>query len=299
MKSSNERVSDLERLSDRVYSALDETTKGEVRSRTILRLGVNLLADELQRGSSLTKSGTKLLALNQEQLLRGGLSIESAVYNEFPRYQAFASHFPSPSPFRYGGLDSLANRYGDVVRATLDNQGNRETDARHAVHLMSVAVPYAAQYYPELNLGLVGSYALIHDFPEAYTGDTPTFGMSHEEYASKIAREESAIDQLRQDLSRHPELFNLINAYEHQTQSEAQFIKRFDKEDPYFTHQKNRGKQLVAFYGIQSAKAFLKSTIPTTERIAAYPGSFPLLTEDRAEFISRIARNSDWPDTQN
>lgn len=294
---SAERVSSLERLSDRIYEAIDETTKGETRARKMLRLGVNLVGDELANGNELEPTGELLISFMKEQLIRGGLSSDDPVYNTFPRYQHYAKALPRPPIFSTHGLDRIANQYGDVPRATLDNKGERETNARHAIHLMALAVPYALQYYPRLlRPGVIAIDSLNHDFPEAIIGDTPTFGMSHEEYQRKLEREEGALEELGNAFGdEFSGLFGAVQDYEAQNRPEAQFVRQLDKEEPFFTHRINRGQQLISYYGILSAEQFLESTVPTSERIAAYPRTFPLLLEDRAEFIRRLAADVDWP----
>ena len=54
---SSERVDSLERLSDRVYDAIDPRVHGEPRYRRMVRLGVNLLGEELREGNTLESAG--------------------------------------------------------------------------------------------------------------------------------------------------------------------------------------------------------------------------------------------------
>ena len=294
---SSERVDSLERLSNRVYDAIDPQVHGEPRYRRMVRLGVNLLGEELREGNTLESAGELLLAMSVDQLERGGLTVADGAYNDFPAYRDYIHSLPNAPTIRSRELDTIASQYADVKRATLDTSGERETDGRHAIHLMSLAVPYALQYYPELRPGIIAADTLIHDFIEVITQDTPTFGMSHTAYAQKVKDEHGALNKLRHLIGDGSvQLFNAVQNYEEQRRPEDHFIRRFDKEDPFFTHQINRGRQLISFYGIRSAKQFLEKTVPTTERIAQYPGSFPLLHEDRMEFIRRIAEYSDWPE---
>ena len=198
--------------------------------------------------------------------------------------------------FRTTALDDFSNQYADVRRATLDRDGAFETDARHAIHLMAMAVSYALQYYPTLRPGVIAADSALHDSAEVITGDTPTFGMSHEAYLQKIAKEKDAMPRLEGRLGpRHTRVFQTILSYENQDHPEAGFTKTADKEDAYYTHRSNNGFQLIDRYGIRSAEEFLASTVPTTERITAYPYAFALLHEDRQEFIRRLAESTDWP----
>jgi len=291
-----ERVNSLERLSTRVHDAADQTTGGEPRYRRMVRLGVNLLDDELNQGNTLEAAGEQLISLMIDHFERGGLSLNDPAYDAFPEFRDYAQSLPPAPFFKTSGLNSLANQYADVRRATLDRSGNFETDGRHAIHLMALAVPYSLQYYPELRPGIIAADSLLHDFPEVITGDTSTFGMSHADYAIKVAREQGGMPRLKQEFgSEHARLFQAIHSYEEQDHPEASYTKAFDKEDAYFTHLTNKGFQFVERYKLQSAEEFIESTVPTTERIKTYKQTFPLLQEDRAEFIRRLAECTDWP----
>lgn len=295
LKPSSERVFDLEKLSGRVYPAIDESVGGEPRYRAMLRLGINQTGEALRRGADTETAGVLLLSSMQEQLSRGG--VDASAYSEYPEYQKFLQSLPKPPTRKFINLNNIANRYADVPRKTLDKAGEFETDARHAIHLMSLAVPFAMRYYPELRPGHIAIDCLVHDFPEAIVGDTATFGMPDEDYAVKIAEEVDGLPRLESAIGDdYAALFHAVVTYEQQTEPESQYVRRFDKEDPYFTHIYNRGQQLTGYYGIRSAAEFIDKTHVTTARIAKYAGSFPLLAEDRAEFIRLTALRSDWPE---
>lgn len=294
--SPGERVDHLQALGERLYDATDPTVKGEPRHRAMLRLGVNLIDEELNNGNSLGDSGLLLLALFKDQLERGGLSTEDAAYRNFPEYRDFARTLPKPSAFKSTGVDELANKYADVTRATIDREGNPETNSRHAVHLLGLAVPYAMRYYPRLHPGLIAVNALNHDFTEIIKGDKGTFGMPHHEYEKKVRDEIEALPTIAKMFGpHHARLFQVINDYEQQRTPEQQFTRQIDKIDPYFTHLHNRAIQLIRHHPIQTVDDFYRLTEVTTERIAQYPGNFDLLVEDRAVTIDRLAEIGDWP----
>lgn len=255
-----ERVDELIRQSDRVYDTIDPFSDGEARYRRMLRTGINATALALRQGSTLSETGEQLLTL------------------------------PAILPRKPGSLDYLADRYADVPRATLDRTGNPETDARHAIHLMKLAVPYAQEFYPHLDGRKVGVYALIHDLIEAYAGDVPSLGMSKEQEAKKHHDETQAVMTLRKEYGdMWPEFVELIEAYENLTESEARFTKTFDKLDPGFTHFYSRGKQIKAHYGYSKTE-FLEAIDGATKRMAHYAGDFPQLMQDREELTRRVAR---------
>jgi 5'-deoxynucleotidase YfbR-like HD superfamily hydrolase len=255
-----ERVTSLIRHSDRVYDTIDQSYDNEVRYRRILRIGVNTVALSLRSGAPLSETGAKLRAL------------------------------PNDLPPQTGPLDTLANLYADIERATLDRDGKHETDARHAVHLMRLAVPYAGEFYPKLDANKIAAYALIHDIVEAYADDTPSLGITPEQKKQKDLNEALAIKQLYNDYHETwPELIELIEAYEALTESEARFVKTFDKLDPSFTHFYNKGHQLTTRYGYKHPDEFLDAIHQTTRRMSDYSSEFPLLMQDREGLIRRVA----------
>lgn len=296
MNTSRERLDSLEHLSARVYEAIDQPVQGEPRYRKMLRLALNLLDDELNNGNSLADSGLLLLASMQEQLSRGGLSPNDSVYNSFSQYRDFSRTLPSPPVMRTTELDEIANRYADVKRGTLDLNGEAETDGRHAIHLMALAVPYALEYYPRLNPGVIAADSALHDAPELITGDVNTLGLSPEGRRKKNLADKAAMPKLQALLGpQHSAIFHAIQGCENQEKPEDGFNKTFDKLDPYFCHLNDGGLQLINLHGIHTEEAFYAKTALTTESIASYPYQFQLLNEDRAESVRRLAERTVWP----
>ncbi len=255
-----ERVDELIRQSDHTYDTIDLTFDNEIRYRRMLRAGINMTAIALRQGYTTSEVGAQLLVI------------------------------PDTLSRISGPLDTLSNRYADVPRATLDRQGNLETDARHAVHLMKLSAPYAQEFYPQLSTQKIAVYSLIHDLIEAYAGDVPSLGMSKEQEAQKHHAEMQAVVTLRKEYGdTWPEFVELIGSYENLTEIEAQFTKTFDKLDPGFTHFYSQGKQIKALYGY-SEEEFLKAVDATTQRMAGYSAEFPQLMQDREELTRRVAR---------
>ncbi len=262
MNTSTERVDELMRRSDAIYDTIDTSFDGEVRYRRMLRTGINMAAISLRLGNTIDTTGEQLLYMSS------GLP-------------------PTIGPH---DLESLAYAYGDVTRATVDRSGNRETDARHAIHLMKLAAPYAREVYPKLNENKVATYALIHDILEAYTGDIASLGMSEAQKDEKEHNEALALVTFKQDYGdAWPELVELVESYEALTNSEACFTKAFDKLDPGFTHFSSKGTQLKSYYGYTQADDFLTAIDEGTERMKPYSGEFPYVLRDREELTRRIA----------
>ena len=259
LNTSAERVDRLIQISDNIYDTIDPKFEVEARHRRMLRVGVNTLAISLRNGESLNQAGSRLVQL------------------------------PSILDNKTQPLDILANTYADIERATVDRSGAPETDSRHAIHLMKIALPYAQEFYPSLGRGKVAAYALLHDIIEAYAGDVPSLGMSKDQENQKHHDEARALITLRQEYGdTWPELISVIEDYEALKDIEARYTKTIDKIDPSFGHFENQGLALKNNLGL-TKQTFLTAINETTQRIAVYSGEFPQLMHDREELIRRVA----------
>lgn len=105
--------------------------------------------------------------------------------------------------------------------------GRRESDVEHSFHLGLSAIEISKAYYPELDVGLVAQFSLVHDFPERYTGDVPTFNISDADRQAKEDAEQIATERLVEELP--PYLAELLERYEKQEEPEARFVRFIDK----------------------------------------------------------------------
>jgi putative hydrolase of HD superfamily len=124
-------------------------------------------------------------------------------------------------------LGKLTVRFAEIERQPRYPDGNRENDAEHSFHLTLSAVELAADYYPELDLGLVAQYSIVHDLPESYSGDVWTYGISDEDRDKKESAEKTATKRLLKELPPHTA--QLLKRYEKQTEPEAKFVRFVDK----------------------------------------------------------------------
>lgn len=127
-------------------------------------------------------------------------------------------------------LGELTVRFAKVERAPRYPSGNRENDLEHSYHLAISAVELAADYYPELDAGLVAQFSLVHDLPESYSGDVWTFQITEEDRIKKEAAEKQATQQLLRELPPHTA--QLLKRYEQQVEPEARFVRFVDKLTP-------------------------------------------------------------------
>lgn len=141
-------------------------------------------------------------------------------------------------------LAALCLRFGRTMRATYHEDGKRaESDTDHTVMLGIMACAFAKEFRPDLDRGKIAEYALIHDLPEAYAGDTPTFGiMTAEAIAEKEERENAAIARIRSEFDgSYPWIGETMEAYERLDSPEARFVKTLDKAMAKLVHILNDG----------------------------------------------------------
>jgi 5'-deoxynucleotidase YfbR-like HD superfamily hydrolase len=129
-------------------------------------------------------------------------------------------------------LGSLALAFGGIARNSCfhADQLTPESDTDHTVMLGWTACAFAARYYPHLDRGLVAQFALIHDMPEVYAGDTPTLRISDQERLRKQVREHAAAEALNDQFrGTLPWVGNLLGEYERQEMPEARYVRGLDK----------------------------------------------------------------------
>ena len=112
-------------------------------------------------------------------------------------------------------------------RAPRYPDGHRENDAEHSFHLSLSAVELAADFYPELDVGLVAQFSTVHDLPEVYAGDVRTFKITDEQRQQKKLAEAAAMKRLVKELP--PYTVQLLKRYEKQVEPEARFVRFVDK----------------------------------------------------------------------
>jgi len=127
-------------------------------------------------------------------------------------------------------LGKLTVRFASVSRAPRYPNGNRESDVEHSFHLALSAAELATDYYPDLNIGLVTQFSLVHDLSESYIGDTWTFDIGEDERAIKELAEKQSTDKLIKELPPHTS--QLLERYEKQIEPEARFVRFVDKLMP-------------------------------------------------------------------
>lgn len=290
-----EQARHLIRLSDAIYPALSAENEGEMRARRSLRLGIQAVAMAKGEGAAYqTAAGTAWMGILHQELTSGGIHLST--YAAWPRYeQVMRGIVSAPTPTAYHRpLDVLAKRYADVQRATIAADGSYETNATHVTHLSALALPYAAEHHPDLHLPSIALYALLHDLPEAYAGDTPSLGMSAEARKIKEMKEFAALHRIKDEFSNEfPEFVRSCEAYELLADDEAKFVKTFDKLDPSFTHISNGCLAIRRDMKIDSPET-LRTLNQQTEDSMTYSRKFPQLISIRRELAEKAIALAPW-----
>lgn len=150
------------------------------------------------------------------------------------------------SPHAQGLVDvgKLVYTFAKVKRATyLDDAKTLESDTDHTVMLSVCACAYAGKLYPELDLGKVAQFAIIHDLVEAYAGDTDSFGISSQGRNAKEEREHQSLLRIHKEFDvTFPWIGNTIDEYEKLSSKEARFVKTIDKAMHKISHILNGGQ---------------------------------------------------------
>jgi putative hydrolase of HD superfamily len=150
-----------------------------------------------------------------------------------------------------------------------------------------VACAFAARHFPDLDLGRVAQYALVHDLVEVYAGDTPTLRISAAQRLGKHEREMAALERIERELGDQlPWVAETIRSYEDRQDREARFVKALDKLLPAVTNIVNDGAELRrqgmgrdelgAWVAVQGVA------------LLGYASDFPALLELRAELMRQV-----------
>jgi putative hydrolase of HD superfamily len=186
-------------------------------------------------------------------------------------------------------LGRLALAFGRIERTACWHPDGlkREDDADHTVMLGWIAPALAQRLYPgELDATLVAQFALIHDMPEVYAGDTSTLRIDSGGREAKAERERKAAWRIWCEfIDVLPWIPRTLADYEQQVMPEARFVRAVDKILPKIVHLLDGAKGLIE-EGMTPAELRDVFDRQATD-MAAYAGEFTGLLNLRAELVDR------------
>ncbi len=189
----------------------------------------------------------------------------------------------------------MVSKFANTKRATF-RRGRPENDGEHTLHLQFIAVVYASRYYPELDIGRVLLYALVHDFVEVYAGDVNSLKASPDDIVRQGLMEAEAIEKLAREFSGEwPFFIETIRQYELLETPEARFVKCFDKCDALIVHYHDKAGVALLKMGVVCSKDFERLHQAVGERLKRYEGEFPDVIAIREELVKRVAETTYSP----
>jgi len=162
-----------------------------------------------------------------------------------------------------------------------------ENDLEHS-YLLAMAVWYAIDTFElPLNKDKAIRYALAHDVPEVYAGDTYIFSKDEKALSSKKERELEARVKLRETFPTASSMHDAIEVYENQGDDEAVFVRALDKVMPliaiYLQDGRTWKEAEVSYTQILENKR--KSTALSPEVLALAENIMALVDKDRKRYF--------------
>lgn len=140
-------------------------------------------------------------------------------------------------------LATVAIEFASVERMPRYVPEKRENDAEHSFMLSLIASDLAAEFFPDLDPGLVARLGNVHDLPEIKTGDVATFAITEEAMQAKLANESLALEDVCALLPATTA--ELLRIYEEQRLPEARFVRFIDKLLPVLVDIIGPGSQVM------------------------------------------------------
>jgi putative hydrolase of HD superfamily len=170
------------------------------------------------------------------------------------------------------------------------NEERYENDLEHS-YLLAMAAWYVIDTYElPLNRDKVIRYALAHDMPEVYAGDTYVFSKDATLMEGKKERERQARAKLQEVFPTVPAMHEAMENYETCADPEAVFVRALDKLMPMFVNylQDGRGwkKEQVSFSQVTELKR--RTTNKSPEVADLLEQLIRCLEKDRSRFFGEL-----------
>jgi 5'-deoxynucleotidase YfbR-like HD superfamily hydrolase len=140
-------------------------------------------------------------------------------------------------------LANVAMGMASVERVPRYIPEKRENDAEHSFMLALVATEIASQFFPNLNVGYVTWFSIVHELTELILKDKQTFAISEAELEAKKQSEENVLEQLCAQLPM--KTAEMLRLYEQQEMPEARLVSFIDKHLPVLVDILGPGSQVM------------------------------------------------------
>ena len=140
---------------------------------------------------------------------------------------------------------TLLNKFQRVYRTGyMPGEDRKENDVEHS-YTLALLTWYIIDAY-ELNLSKEKAimYALAHDIPEVYAGDTNAFSNDSVLLESQDIREEAAREKLRIEFPNAPTIHKTMEDYEKREDPESIFVHALDKVHPVLIEMLQDGRTI-------------------------------------------------------
>lgn len=136
----------------------------------------------------------------------------------------------------------LTNTFKKIERDIPLSDGLKpENDAEHSYQLAMISWYIATIEDNNLNVEKILKYALVHDLPEVYAGDTPLYTSNSDHLNSKESREIDAIAMLKKEFPNFTDLHVWIKKYEEKADDESKLVFAVDKLLPIMSIYLDKG----------------------------------------------------------
>lgn len=157
--------------------------------------------------------------------------------------------------------------------------GERENNAEHSYMLAVAAPELAFALKPDLDIGLVTQFAVVHELAENITGDVPTFLITTEGQVQKESGELAAYEHLM--ITLPPYMREVYAKYASQASPESRFLRYVDKLLPVALDIFGEGRRVMEEdYGVSTNDELRNAHEHLRDRLVAMFGNeFPALDE--------------------
>jgi putative hydrolase of HD superfamily len=137
---------------------------------------------------------------------------------------------------------------GDLQKVTrtsyVPGEDRKENDAEHSYTLALLAWYIIDVFDLDLDKDKAILYALAHDIPEVYAGDTMAFSKDPDVLATQDEREEKARKQLSENFPEITDLHTTMEQYEKREDPESVFVHALDKIQPVLVEYLQDGRAI-------------------------------------------------------